>query len=435
MQDHVDFPPLHVVGATGCRLHLADGREVLDAISSWWCKSLGHGHPRLVAAAQAQAAAFEHVILANVVHDPALTLAKRLLALANAPLSAARHYHHVFFADNGSSGVEVALKMAVHWQAQAGDPRRTRLACLAGGYHGETVGALAVGDLGLYAEPYRSLLFPCSRLDAVPWRDGPEDPAWLDAAAEWPVLERQLAPLADTLAAIVYEPLLQGAGGMHPVSPDLLVRLRHWADAHGVLLIADEIASGMYRCGTFLAGHQAPGDGAADLVVLSKGLTGGWMPLATVLAPARIHDAFLAAWHERKAFLHSNTYAGNPLACAVANAALDTYAAEDIPARVATSGPWLRARLRDLAARQPCLRHVRGVGQVAAVDLTRPDGSPRDPLERGGWRVFQAAVARGALLRPLGDTLYLFPPLNASPAELEAMLTILAQSVTDVTRL
>jgi adenosylmethionine-8-amino-7-oxononanoate aminotransferase len=429
MQDHALLPPLAVVGAAGCRLRLADGREVLDAIGSWWCKSLGHGHPRLVAAAQAQAAAFEHVILAGVIHDPALRLATRLLELVNRPLRPERQFAHVFYADNGSTGVEVALKMAVHWQRQAGDPRRTRFACLAEGYHGETVGALSVGDQGAFAEPYQTLLFPCQRLDAVPWRSGPEDPLWLDASAEWPALEAALEAEAGTLAAIVYEPVLQGAAGMRPVSPDLLVRLRRWADAHGVLLIADEIASGLYRCGGALASHLAPGDGAPDLVVLSKGLTGGWLPLATVLAPSRIYAAFLAEWHAGKAFLHSNTYAGNPLACAIALAVLDVYADEAMADHVALSGPRLRADLRTIAATRPHLRHVRGVGQVAAVDLRQPDGTPFPRLARTGWEVYRAGLARGILLRPLGDTVYLFPPLNAPQHELDAMLGLLADSV------
>jgi adenosylmethionine-8-amino-7-oxononanoate aminotransferase len=424
--DYDQVPPLEVVAAKGLRLTLADGRTVLDAISSWWCKSLGHGHPRLVAALAAQAARLEHCLLANATHEPAVALAERLLALANAGQE--RSFAKVFYADNGSTAVEVALKLALHWQRQAGDPRRTRFAALANGYHGETVGALSVGDLGLYAEPYRPLLFPCQTLAPVPWRSGPEDPAWLDAGAQWPALEAALAPHADTLAAVVYEPVLQGAGGMRPYSPELLCRLRAWADAHGVLLVADEIAAGLWRCGAPLASHLAPGQAQPDLAVLSKGLTGGFMPLAAVLAPARIHDAFLAAWHEGRAFLHSNTYAGNPLACAVACAALDACADEGIPAHVARHGPALRQGLAEAARTRPWLGGVRGVGMMAAVDLRRADGSHFPRLERRGWQAFRAGLERGALLRPLGDTLYLFPPLNTAPADLDLLVATLVDS-------
>lgn len=422
MRDHRAFPPLEVVAAEGLRLRLADGSEVLDAISSWWCKSLGHGHPRLRAALAAQAASLEHCILADATHEPAVALAERLLALAGPPFA------KIFYADNGSTGVEIALKMAVHWQAQAGDPRRTAFAALAGGYHGETVGALSVGDLGLYADAYRPLLFPCLQIAPLPYRSGPGDPRWQDAGAEWPAIEAALAPHADRLAAIVYEPVLQGAGGMRIYSPDLLVRLRAWADAHGVLLIADEIAAGLWRCGAPLASHLAMAPAQPDLAVLSKGLTAGFMPLATVLAPARIHDAFLAEWHEGRAFLHSNTYAGNPLACAVACAALDVYRDEAVPAQVAANGPRLAAGLAELARTRPWLRDVRGVGMMAAVDLRRPDGAPLPRLARTGHRVYREAVRRGVLLRPLGDTLYLFPPLNTAPADIDRLLAILADS-------
>ncbi|MBA3683712.1 MAG: adenosylmethionine--8-amino-7-oxononanoate transaminase [Planctomycetes bacterium] len=438
-RDYQDFPPLEVVAAKGCRLTLADGRQVLDAIASWWCKSLGHGHPRLRAALIAQAETFEHVILANTTNEPVVRLCERLLALANgfgedawgpgAPAGRRDgHFARVFFADNGSTGVEVALKLALQAQAQSGRPRRTRFAALANGYHGETVGALSVGDCGLYKDTFAPLLFPCAMIGGLPYRSGPEDPRWQDVAEEWPAIERALAPLADELAAIVYEPVLQGAGGMRLYAPALLSRLRAWADAHDVLLIADEIAAGMGRCGAMLASHLAD-DALADIAVLSKGLTGGFLPLAAVLTTQRLHDAFDAEWSAGKAFLHSNTYAGNALAVAVANAALDAYAEEAVLAQVAANGPALRRGLRALAETRPFLRDVRGVGMMAAVDLRQRDGSPLDRSQRTGWRVYREAVARGALLRPLGDTMYLFPPLNTGPGDLRAMIGILADSV------
>jgi adenosylmethionine-8-amino-7-oxononanoate aminotransferase len=425
MSDYADFPPLPIVSASGCRLQLTDGRIVLDAISSWWCKSLGHGHPAVTGAIQAQLARFEHVILANTTSELVVGFAERLLAAANTqpPASSLQPpaFSKVFFADNGSTAVEVALKMALHWQQLQGQTARTRYATLENGYHGETVGALSVSDIGLYADPYRPLLFPTLTLSGLPYRRGPEDPAWLDAAAEWPAIERQLDPQAATLAAIIYEPVLQGAGGMRVISPDLLPRLRRWADAHGVLLIADEVASGMGRCGAILASHLAAG-GTADLAVVSKGLTGGSLPLACVLAPNRIYDAFLGTWASRRAFLHSNTYAGNALAVAAADAVLRVFAEQDICGQAAATGARLRAALT--AAHHPRLGPVRGVGLVAAVDLLGCASGART-----GYRVYQEAVRRGALLRPLGDTMYLFPPLNAPWSEIEAMLGILLASV------
>jgi adenosylmethionine---8-amino-7-oxononanoate aminotransferase len=443
MSDHAVFPPLEIVSASGGWLTLADGRRMFDAISSWWCKSLGHGHPRLTAALTAQAARFEHVILANTTNDLVVTFCERLLAAANGLPStfwsnaAPRgrqpgHFGKVFFADNGSTAVEVALKLALQAQAQRGHAKRTRFAAFHNGYHGETVGALSVGDCGLYKDTFAPLLFPCTQLGPLPYRAGPEDPRWMDASQEWPAIQAQLDAEADTIAAIVYEPVLQGAGGMLLYSPDLLRRLRAWADAHDVLLIADEIAAGMGRCGAMLASHLAGLDVLPDLAVLSKGLTGGFLPLAAVLTTDALYDTFLAEWRDRRAFLHSNTYAGNALAVAVATAALDVYASEDILGQVARNGPLLRQGLARLAAEQRCFANVRGVGMMAAVDLRAADGAVLDPSKRTGWQVFRAAVERGALLRPLGDTSYLFPPLNSFAHDLDATFAVLDQSVAQV---
>lgn len=445
MRDHRVFPPLEVVSAAGGWLTLADGRRIFDAISSWWCKSLGHGHPKLTAALVAQAQCFEHVILANTTNDPVVTFCERLLAAANGlpsnhwSAAAPRgrqpgHFGKVFFADNGSTAVEVALKLALQAQAQRGHGKRTRFAAFQNGYHGETIGALSVGDCGLYKDTFAPLLFPCTQLGPLPYRSGPEDPRWMDASAEWPAIQAQLDAEADTLAAVVYEPVLQGAGGMLLYSPDLLRRLRTWADTHDVLLIADEIAAGMGRCGAMLASHLAGLDVLPDLAVLSKGLTGGFLPLATVLTTDRLYDMFLADWRERRAFLHSNTYAGNALAVAVAIAALDVHASEDVLGQVARNGPLLRQGLARLAAERPCFANVRGVGMMAAVDLRAADGAALDPSLRTGWQVFRAAVDRGALLRPLGDTSYLFPPLNTTADEIDGVVDLLLQSVTQVIR-
>ncbi len=436
-RDLRSLQPLDIVGARGSWLHLADGGRVLDAISSWWCKSLGHGHPRLTAALKAQADAFEHVIAANTTSAGLVRLCERLLAVANGAPPAAwgpvapagrvpGRFTRVFLADNGSTAVEVALKMALQAQAQRGRARRTRFAALAGGYHGETAGALSVGDCGVYKDAFAPILFPCAMLAPIPYRAGPHDPRWDDAATEWPAIERMLAPLADTLAAIVVEPVLQGAGGMRLYSPDLLRRMRRWADANGVLIIADEIAAGMGRLGAMQASQLA--SAPPDLAVFSKGLTGGYLPLSAVVVTAEVYDAFDAEWIEGRAFLHSNTWCGNALAVAVANAALDVYADEDVLGQVARRGPLLLRGLTGLARTRSFMRDVRGCGMMAAVDLRADDGAPLPRAARTGWHAFRAAMARGVLLRPLGDTLYLFPPLNATEEELERMIVVLGEA-------
>ena len=452
MRDYRDFPPLEIVGAQGTRLRLSDGREILDAISSWWCKSLGHGHAGVRARITQQLQSFEHVIAANTTNAPLVELCERLVALANgAPVAhwgprateqprvnvARPHFAKVFLAENGSTAVEVALKMALQAQAQTGHPERFRFAALSGGYHGETVGALSVGDLGLYAAPFESMMFPVHKLGPVPYRTGPDDPRWQDASAEWAVLEAQLKPLAANLAAIIYEPVLQAAGGMRPYSPDVLRRLRRFADENGIYLIADEIAVGMGRLGRMVASDWATdgtdtdlhGAGLADFLLLGKGLTAGFLPLAAVVTTNAVYAAFDSDWSERRAFLHSNTHTANALTIAAALGALDAYANDSILEHVASHGPRLIERLRAAADARPTMTHVRGIGMVAAVDLQSANGESLNPRARAGYHVYQEAVRRGALLRPLGDTMYIFPPLNSSTEDLDQMVEILVQSI------
>ena len=438
MRDYREWPPLAVTGASGTRIRLADGREILDAISSWWCKALGHGHPRLAAALRAQLESFEHVITANTTNEQLVRLCERLLAAANGLPAAAwgpdalpgrrpGHFGKVFLADNGSTAVEIALKMALQAQAQRGVAGRTRFAALENAYHGETAGALSVGDLALYAAPYGAMCFPVHRVRGLPYRAGPHDPRWMDASAEWPALEAALDAEADTLAAVVYEPVLQAAGGMLFYSPDLLRRLRAWADARGVYLIADEIAAGMGRLGAMLASHLA--GTLPDFAAVSKGLTAGVLPLSAVLTTDAVYDLFDADYGEGRAFLHSNTFTGNALAVAVAGAVLNVFATEDVLGQVAARAPGLRQAIESVAAGRATLRNARACGMVAAVDIRAPDGSALDPRRRTGWHVFREAVRRGALLRPLGDTMYLFPPLTATAAEIGQMADILAASL------
>jgi adenosylmethionine---8-amino-7-oxononanoate aminotransferase len=446
MRDHRSLPPLQVVGAEGCRLHLADGRVLFDAISSWWCKSLGHGHPHLRQALRDQLDRFEHVIVAGLTHAPLVALCERLLALANglppAAFGAAAppgrqpgHFGRVFLADNGSTGVEIALKMALQAQAQRGRPGhgRTTFAAFTNGYHGETVGALSVGDLGLYGDPFRALTFPVHRLAPLPYRAGPRDPRWMDPEPEWSQLGPLLEQMAPLLAAIVYEPVLQAAGGMRLLSPALFSRLAAWARKHDVYLIADEIAAGMGRVGAPLATHLAsegsPAEVLPDFVVLSKGLTAGFLPLSAVLTTDAVYDVFDADYLERKAFLHSNTYTGNALGVAAALAALDVYAGDDIVGQVRERSVLLHDEMQSVTEGRPYLRNLRSVGLVAAVDLVSPAGAPLDPRARTGYRVYAEGLKRGALLRPLGDTMYLFPPLVTGSEDLRAMVAVLAASL------
>ena len=452
MRDYAVFPPLIVTGARGVRLRLEDGREVLDAISSWWCKALGHGHPRLAAALRAQQDAFEHVITANTTSAPLVRFCERLLAAANGLPPAAwgpaappgrrpGHFGKVFLADNGSTAVEIALKMALQAQAQRGAPQRTRFVALENAYHGETAGTLSIGDLALYAAPYRSLCFTAGRLTGLPYRTGPADPAWLDAGAEWPAIEAALDAQAATLAAIVYEPVLQAAGGMLFFSPDLLRRLRAWADAHGVYLIADEIAAGMGRLGAILASHLVDGPGRTstaalpDFAVLSKGLTAGVLPLSAVLTTDAIYDLFVADYADGRAFLHSNTFTGNALAIAVALAVLDVFADDDVLGRVSAGGAAGRGgaaedrRRTAVSAQCPRVRDGRRRRHPRRATASRsPRGAARDGTSTARRSDGARCCARWA------TRCTSFRPLTTTDGELDEMAAILGDSLDAVVR-
>ena len=427
MREHPDTLPLvPIARGEGAWLIGYDGRHYLDAVSSWWTNLFGHAEPRIGAAIAAQAGQLEQVMLAGFTHAPAVQLAERLLAIAprqpgRPPLS------KVFYADNGSAGVEVALKMAFHYFHNRGEPQRTRFVALENGYHGETIGALAVGDIPLYRRVYAPLL--AEALFA------PSPDAYLaepgQSAAERALQAADaLADLFDRhpgeICAVILEPRLQCAGGMRMHDPLYVRRARELCDAHGAFLIADEIATAFGRTGTLFACEQA--GVVPDLLCLSKGLTGGFLPLSAVLATQALYDAFLDDSRER-AFMHSHSYTGNPLACAAALATLDIFESDDVIERNRGTA----ATLGRLAAPFRDHRHiadVRQAGMVVAFELAR-GGDRRSPFPasaRVGLHAYRAALARGVVLRPLGDVLYWMPPYCID----EAQLTLLADTTLTV---
>ncbi|GHA88762.1 adenosylmethionine--8-amino-7-oxononanoate aminotransferase BioA [Lysobacter bugurensis] len=440
MREHPDtMPLLPIERGDGAWLIGRDGRRYLDAISSWWTNLFGHANPRIADAIAAQARTLEHVILAGCSHAPAVELAERLLALApretgRAPLA------KVFYADNGSAGVEVALKMAFHWFRNRGETRRTKFIALENGYHGETLGALAVGDIPLYRRVYAPLLAealfaPSPDAYACAPDETPADRARRAADGLREVLERH----AGEVCALILEPLVQCAGGMRMHDPLYLRLARDLCDAHGVFLIADEIAVGFGRTGTLFACEQAPGrDGGApgvqpDLMCLSKGLTGGAMPLAAVLATQAIYDGFLDESRER-AFLHSHSYTGNPLACAAALATLDIFQNDDVIARNRPTAARMRELAREVGVLPP-VAEVRQTGMIVAFELAR-DGrtdTPFDPAERIGLRAYRAALSRGVLLRPLGDVLYWIPPYCIDSEALQHLADVTRGAILEAT--
>ena len=432
MREHPHTLPLvPIARGEGVWLIGHDGTRYLDAVSSWWTNLFGHAEPRIGAAIAAQAGALEQVMLAGFTHAPAVELAERLLAVAprqpgRAPLS------KVFYADNGSAGVEVALKMAFHWFHNRGEHRRTKFIALENGYHGETLGALAVGDIPLYRRVYAPLLAEAlfaPSPDAYLAQPG-ESPAECAARAA-DALAALLDRHAGEVCAVIVEPRVQCAGGMRVHHPDYLTRVRELCDASGAFLIADEIAVGFGRTGTLFASEQS--GVMPDLLCLSKGLTGGFMPLAAVLATQAIYDGFLDDSRER-AFLHSHSYTGNPLACAAALASLAVFRDDDILARNRTTARAMATLAEPLAAHRH-VADVRQAGMVLAFELTR-DGDKATPFPaaaRVGLKAYRAALARGVVLRPLGDVLYWMPPYCVDEEHLQLLADVTRHAIEDAT--
>lgn len=418
MHDHETLPLLPVVRAEGVWLHDADGGRYLDAVSSWWTNVFGHRHPYLVAALKRQLDTLDHVMLAGFTHEPALELAEALIRVA--PPGLAR----VFYADNGSSAVEVALKMSFHYWRNLGRGTKQRFIALSGSYHGETLGALSVTDVALYRETYAPLLLqPMLAPSPDAYEAEPGETARDIAARRLQELRVLLEREAERTCAVIIEPLVQCAGGMRMYDASYLTGLRALCNEFGVHLIADEIAVGFGRTGTLFACEQ--GNITPDFLCLSKGLTGGMLPLSTVLTTQTVYAAFYADYASGKAFLHSHSYTGNPLACRAALATLELFRDEPVLARNRELAACL-ARELDGLRDHPHVADVRQTGMIAAVELVQ-DRRTRTPFpasERRGLRVYRHGLQHEMLLRPLGNVIYFMPPYVITPEQIATMVRV-----------
>ncbi|MGA9422911.1 MAG: adenosylmethionine--8-amino-7-oxononanoate transaminase [Rhodanobacteraceae bacterium] len=439
MHDHANgVPMLPIVRGNGAWLIDADGKRYLDCISSWWTNLFGHAHPRIARALAEQAETLEHVIFAGCTHEPAIELAEQLVRIApkrvfsppterrqgEAALESTEEktLRRVFFADNGSAAVEVALKMSFHYWLNDGHGEKTRFIALTGSYHGETLGALSVSDVALYRRTYASLLLePILVTSPDAYLAEPGEGAAACAARRLLELRTALEAHAHETCAVIVEPLVQCAGGMRMYHPDYLAGLRKLCDEFAVHFIADEIAVGFGRTGTLFACEQA--GVAPDFLCLSKGLTGGTLPLSVVLTSDEVYAAFYAEYSAGKAFLHSHSYTGNPLACRAALATLAIFRDEPVLQRNRALAAHLAARLAPLAD-HPNVADVRQTGLIAALELVR-DKATRTPFpaaERRGLRVYLHGLEQGALLRPLGDVVYFMPPYVVTADEIDFMV-------------
>jgi adenosylmethionine-8-amino-7-oxononanoate aminotransferase len=407
--------PLVVVRSEGARLFDADGRSYLDANSSWWVAALGHGHPRLVAALERQARAFSHVSLAGVTHAPAAELAEALCARApRAPGSPG--LEHIFYSDDGSTAVEVALKLALQYWAQSGRPERRAFVALEGGFHGETLGCTAIGGVEVFRRPFVGSL---AQAFHVPSPGDPERS--LDEALD--ALAAVLAREEDRIAAVVLEPVVQGAAGMRLYDPAYLRVARDLCDRHDVFLVADEVFAGYGRTGPMWACQHA--GVAPDLLCTAKGFSGGMLPMAATLATRRIFEGFLGA--PDRAFFYGHSFCGNPLGAAVALEVLRVYDEEKVLEQAAPKSVRIAQGFAALGE-LPGVARTRALGMIGALDLAGDGGY----LARAGWRVYEEARRRGAYLRPLGNVVYVTPPLVISDADLDELLGIVAESVAAV---
>ena len=405
--------PLVIAEAFGPWLVDLDGRRYLDGNSSWWVAALGHRHPRLVAAAKAQLDTLGHTSLAGVTHAPAALLGRDLVAVAPPGLT------RVFFSDDGSTAVEAAVKIAAQYFAQNGRPEKRRFVALDGAFHGDTVGATSLGGVPIFRRPFAALTFDVLHVPA-PLADEPADAPYGRAFA---ALAELLAAQGAEIAAVVIEPIVQGAAGMRIYPAAYLRALREATRRHDVLLIADEVFTGYGRTGPMWACDHAAI--SPDLLCTAKAFSGGLLPMAATLATEAIFAGFFGG--RSRAFLHGHSFTGNPLGAAVAREVLAVYRDEGVLAQVARKAPRLAA-LADALRGRPGVTAARSIGLVAACDLA--GGGYLGEL---GWEVYRAALARGAYLRPLGDTVYLTPPLTIPEAALEQLCAIVIAAVDEVT--
>jgi adenosylmethionine-8-amino-7-oxononanoate aminotransferase len=416
MHDHESIPMVPIVRGEGAWLIDADGRRYLDGISSWWVNLFGHANPRIGAALADQARTLEHAIFAGFTHQPAIKLAEELVRVTPAGLD------RVFYADNGSSAIEVALKMSFHYWLNRGHGEKTRFIALSGSYHGETLGALSVSDVALYRKTYAPLLltpFLAPSPDSYEAEPGETPPQV--AARRLGELRSLLERHAHETCAVIVEPLVQCAGGMRMYHPDYLVGLRALCDEFSVHFIADEIAVGFGRTGTMFACEQA--DVSPDFMCLSKGLTAGFMALSAVLTTDDVYQAFYAEYNAGKAFLHSHSYTGNPLACRVALETLAIFRDEPVLERNRQLAQHLAHRLAPLRD-HPHVADVRQTGMIAAIELVagKVDRKPYPASERRGLKVYLHGLENGVLLRPLGNVVYFMPPYVVTTEEIDLLV-------------
>lgn len=414
MKDYEELPPIIIDHGEGVHLYDIHGHEYIDVVSSWWCNLLGHCNPKINEAIKNQLDKLEHVIFANFSHKPAIELCQQLMEIIPKGLCKFN------FSDNGSAAVECALKMAFQYQYQRGKAKKTKFMCLTEGYHGETIGALSVGSMDLYAKIYRPMLMDTIHIEAPDCYRCPLGKNRDSCGGECIChAEKAFAEHAQECCALIVEPLLQGSAGMRIYPPVYLKKLRELCDKYDVLLIADEIATGFGRTGKMFACDHA--GISPDIMCISKGLTGGYMPMAITITTHEIYDAFYDDYNKGKAFMHSHTYSGNPLGCAAALAVQKILREDNILENAAETGKYLHQKLTEKLLQKPYVGEIRHIGLINGIELVK-DKETKEGFEsekRVGYEIYKIALKKGLLLRPLGNVLYFNPPLIITKEEID----------------
>ncbi len=408
MKDHETLPLIPIKSGKGVYLHDFEGNRYIDAVSSWWVNIFGHANETINNKIKAQLDTLEHVLLAGFTHEPAIELAHKLVNMTPKGLE------KVFYVDNGSSAVEAALKMSYHYHLNRGK-RKALFLSLSNSYHGETIGALSVGDVELYKDTYQPLLIANMQVPV------PKDQSVEAAKEALQALEEVLIVKADEIAAFIIEPLIQGAGGMHMYHPTYLSGARALTQQYNVHLIADEIMTGFGRTGKMFACDHA--EISPDFMTLSKALTGGYLALSVVMTTLDVYQAFYCDYNEYKAFLHSHSYTGNPLACAAALATLEIFEQNDIIGENEKKSRYIIEALEKFSV-LPNVKEIRQQGMVTAIEL-----KGYEVTERIGLKVYEYALTQGVLLRPLGHVIYFMPPYVITYEEIDKMIEVAYEGV------
>ena len=425
--DLASFPPIVIERGEGVYLHDVHGKRYIDGVGSWWTSVLGHNHPAVMQAIRDQTGKLDHVMMAGFVSPPALELADLIAGILPAGMG------KIFYSDNGSTSVEVALKIALQYFQIAGDCSRTQFISLGDGYHGDTLGTMAVGSVPAFHDLFHKLFADTLHTDPPNCYRCPASKSSDNCTAEcMDSLEKLFAEHAGTVAAVIVEPLVQGAAGMHIYPPKVLSKIASLAKKNGALLIADEVATGFGRTGTMWAVEQA--GVTPDILCAAKGLTGGSLPMAFTAVTPAVYAAFAGEWGSDRILNHGHTFTGNPITSAAGCAALKLFKELDLPRSASKRMQYFREGLGERFLYNPDVGDVRSIGMVGAVELVKnrvtKEALPKE--KRLAHRIYREALHRGLIMRPLGDVLYFVPSLLMSEPEIDTMLDIALESVVEV---